>query len=276
MASRFQIFGIEDNKVVDTGRFEKRENRDVNDGYPILNSTGVLLVKGDSLGLSRNVSNNFGIFERTSNEFVVYYNRVGQFDFRGYIRIGGNWYEMAYMPVSQSQLKTATGRLTGSAPMGGGVNVSLGVEYSFFPNIVGNQPTTIGPYYNTSEITDQIGRFRIYGLTNQGVDYWVRFRYIASSLDGLVVLYDNGRHVVSLPTIDDEKLINHDFIRVFNEKGKEIPVKREVIYPVNPDNIDTIINQVKVLNVDLSEFKERIISYNNSVKEKIRPPEQVW
>jgi hypothetical protein len=187
--------------------------------------------------------------------------------------MGGSWYQLAYQPVSQSQLKTATGRLTGTIDPDGSVNLSLGNEYSFFPNIVTNYRAEVEPYNNNLEISDQVGRFRIHNTDTATLTYWVRYRYIASSLDGLVVLYENGRHVVSLPTIDDEKLINHDFIRLFDEKGKEIPLKREVIYPVNPDNIDTIINQVKVLNVDLSEFKERIISYNNSIKEKIRPPE---
>jgi hypothetical protein len=281
MASSFSIFQIKDTQIVDTGRFveysevsslsindtqindtgrfEKLSNKDQNNGYPALSSTGDILGKGRFLFLTRDTYNRIYLGERTSGEHCFVLQRNGAYDYRNYIMKGGSEIEIATKPVKNIDLSTATGRIAGNIEAGQNININLGTEYSFCFNIVSNYVGISLDVYNYgSEINDQIGRFAMRNTGTGYASYWIRWRYITSSLPALIVIYDN-RHVVTLSEIDDEKTINTEFVRVLDKDNKEIKMKKEIIYPVTLDNIDTITKQLKNINIDISYLKNDLI-----------------
>jgi hypothetical protein len=65
--------------------------RDTAGGVAGLDGLGNLLAKFEGVKLARNTSNNIYIYERTSGEKVIYFNRVAPDDFEAYMRESGAW-----------------------------------------------------------------------------------------------------------------------------------------------------------------------------------------
>jgi hypothetical protein len=281
MASSFAIFQIKDTQIVDTGRFveysevpslsindtqindtgrfEKLSNKDQNNGYPALDENGNLLIKGNILAIPWNVGSNLAFINRDTGEWGLWFYHSDQGTYVPYTLKNGDPQEFATKPIACWDLKLATGRMTGTVSGVETFNFNLGTEFSFFPGLQGNlYEGYLMPYRTSSEISDQIGRFAYRNTTGGNFTYWFRWRYITASLPGLIVVYDNN-HVVTLTEVDREETINTEFIQAFDDKGRKINMKKEIIYPVTLDNIDTITKQLKNINIDISYLKNDLI-----------------
>jgi hypothetical protein len=281
MASSFSIFQIKDTQIVDTGRFveysevpslsindtqindtgrfEKMANKDQDNGYVALSNVGDVLGKGRFLFLTRDTYNRIYLGERTSGEHCFVLQRNGTYDYQSFILKGGSEAEIATKPIKNTDLSTGTGRMSGTVSGVETFNFNLGTEFAFFPGLQGNlYEGYLMPYRTDGEVADQIGRFAYRNTTGLNFTYWFRWRYITASLPGLIVVYDNN-HVVTLSEIDREEIIKTEFIEAFDDKGRKINMKKEIIYPVTLDNIDVITEQLKNVNIDVSHLKNELI-----------------
>jgi hypothetical protein len=272
MASSFSIFQIKDTQIVDTGRFEKLVNKDQNNGYPALDENGNLLIKGNTLAISWNVGSNLAFINRDTGEWGLWFYHSDQGTYTPYTLKNGSPQEFATKPVACWDLKLGTGRITGTVSGVNSYYFSLGTEFAFFPNIQGKlsggNEGYLMYYWTNSEYGDQVGRFGWRNTTGLEFTYWWRWRYITASLPALIVIYDNN-HVVTLSEVDREETIRTEFIEVRDDKGRKINMKKEIIYPVTMDNIDTIINQLKNISIDVTPLKkdlEEIMKYKEQRK----------
>lgn len=62
---------------------------DVESNLPILDASGNVLILGNSIHLTRNVTGSVGFRERTSGEYISYYTRKSANSYIGYIYVGG-------------------------------------------------------------------------------------------------------------------------------------------------------------------------------------------
>lgn len=88
------LFRIRDVNIIDTGRFELRANRDQNNGYPVLDESGDLLVKGRLIKLTADQYGSMYLFDRGSNELAFSLWREAVNTFKAFIYRAGQSKEL--------------------------------------------------------------------------------------------------------------------------------------------------------------------------------------